>query len=312
MSTSTRQAYRPSYQPAAGAYDVSRPAGRCDCGQEVTVEELFTHDCPNDIRAMRQAVRTIEGIPATGQRDSLDVPEWRGGAGGHSPARRRGPSPKQVDWLLDLYAKAGEDAAERVAELRDGNHASAEITRLRALIARRNAEQPAPPRENGCKPNRYSGDCRFCGGAVPAGEGLLCRVDDRWAVEHKAGECRPAQGHTAANAGTLADVAEGHYAIESTGHNDLAFYRVDRPTEGDYAGRTFVKLIVGGKPDRNMPRSHVAGILERIAADPREASRRYAAEIRRCARCNRQLTDEASRRDADVNGGYGPECVKHV
>jgi hypothetical protein len=98
--------------------------------------------------------------------------------------------------------------------------------------------------------------------------------------------------------------AAGHYAIVSTGDNDLAFYRVDRPTEGDYAGRVFVKLIVGGHPDRNVRRDHVAGILARIAADPHAAAR-YGQQIGRCHVCNRTLTDQASRA-----AGIGPECAK--
>jgi Family of unknown function (DUF6011) len=309
-TTHTRQAYRPSHRPAAGSVDVSRPAGRCDCGLEVTVEELFSHECPNDIRNLRSALRAVEGTPGTGPADSLDVPEWRGGAGGHSPARRRGPSPAQIDLLQRLYVEAEEHDAEAAAEvatsLVDGKAASREIDRLIALRKARTAEPAAEAREQGCTPNRYPGDCRFCGSHVEARQGLLCRVDGRWAVEHKAGQCSPSQGNTAASPVTLADVPAGHYAIRSTGANDLVFYRVDRPTKGNYAGRTFVKMIVGGKPDQNVRRDHVAGILERIAADP-DAGTRYGQELGQCCQCNRTLTDETSRRL-----GIGPECRKHI
>lgn len=299
-TTTTRQAYRRSYAPPAGSVDVDRDAGTCGCGQQVTLSQLFEHDCPLDVRNTAQ--RSARPDVATSHRDSLDVPEWRGGAGGHSPSRRSAPSPKQVSWLLDLYAKAGEDGAEQVAQLRDRTHASAEIERLQSVIRARNAAvQPAPQADRGCTPNRYPGDCRFCGGHVDAQEGLLCRVDGRWAVEHRDGQCDAAQAHTAAPAATV-DVPAGHYAIQSTGANDLAFYRVDRPTEGDYAGRTFVKLVVGGKPDRNVRRDHVAGILARIAAD-QGAAQRYGTELGRCSSCNRTLTDQLSR-----SLGIGPEC----
>jgi hypothetical protein len=102
---------------------------------------------------------------------------------------------------------------------------------------------------------------------------------------------------------TLPDVPSGHYAIPSTGDNDLAFYRVDRPTEGQHAGRVFVKMIVGGHPDMNVRRDAIAGILARIAADP-EAGPRYGQTIGRCCRCNRTLTDETSRA-----AGIGPDCA---
>lgn len=103
---------------------------------------------------------------------------------------------------------------------------------------------------------------------------------------------------------TLPEVPAGHYAIESTGDNDLVFYRIDRPTEGKYAGRTFVKMVVGGKPDQNVAYSHIAGILARIIeAGIAASATTYGREIGRCHRCNRTLTDETSRAY-----GIGPEC----
>jgi hypothetical protein len=297
-TTSTRQAYRPSYAPAPGSVDLTTTS-RCSCGQLVTLEELFSHDCPDDLR---NVARDRVAVP-TGPSDSLDVPEWRGGAGGHSPSRRS-PSPKQLDYLASLMERAGYDperVAHEVSIIRDSRQASAEIDRLKRQAA---AAQPEAKREDSCRPNRYAGPCRFCGSDVAAGSGLLCRVDGRWAVEHKAGACGPAEAHTAANPVPSVDVPAGHYAIPSTGGNDLAFYRVDRPTEGDYAGRTFIKLVVGGHPDRNVKRDHVAGILARIAADD-DAAARYGREVGHCYVCNRSLTDALSRQL-----GIGPECRK--
>ena len=108
----------------------------------------------------------------------------------------------------------------------------------------------------------------------------------------------------------LPDVPAGHYAIASTegAANAIAFYRVDRPTEGDYAGGTFVKRIIGGRPDSNVPRGHVAGILARIVeAGVAESQLLYRQEIGTCAKCNRRLSNDYSRAVS-----YGPECIKHV
>jgi len=101
------------------------------------------------------------------------------------------------------------------------------------------------------------------------------------------------------------DVPEGHYAVASeTGNNDLDFFRVDRPTEGKWAGRTFVKRVVGGKPDFGVRGEAAVKVCERIvAAGVREAALLYGQEIGRCCRCNRHLTDEDSRAF-----GMGPDC----
>lgn len=100
-------------------------------------------------------------------------------------------------------------------------------------------------------------------------------------------------------------VAQGYYAIASlTGNNDLDFFRVDRPTEGKWAGRTFVKRVIGGKADSPVWGSTARAALGAIiAAGERSAAQRYGQEIGRCGRCNRHLTDETSRAY-----GLGPDC----
>lgn len=300
-TTTTRRAYRPHHNPTE---PVVRPS-RCSCGQIFAdLGELMGHECPDDIRV---AGRRPRPDVATTKGDSLDVPEWRGGAKGHTP-RDLMATAKQVAYLRKLLADraALADAFPHPEAL-----TKSEASRIIDAVAKTPADAPAAPapQATGCRPNRYAGPCRHCGADVPAEAGLLCRQDGRWAVEHKDGGCKPASGHTAAPEATpapAADVPAGHYAIPSTGDNDLAFYRVDRPAKGAYAGRTFVKLVVGGHPDRNVPRSHVAGILARIAADP-DAGPRYGQTIGRCCRCNRHLTDETSRA-----AGIGPECRRHI
>lgn len=105
--------------------------------------------------------------------------------------------------------------------------------------------------------------------------------------------------------GGYPDVPEGHYAVPSaTGNNDLDFYRVDRPTEGRWAGRTFVKVVIGGHPDYAVKGVHAVAVLNRIldfGVEP--AAIQYGQQIGRCYRCNRHLTDETSRRL-----GIGPDC----
>jgi hypothetical protein len=104
--------------------------------------------------------------------------------------------------------------------------------------------------------------------------------------------------------GECPDVAEGYYAVASaTGSNDLDFYRVDRPTEGRWAGRVFVKRVIGGHADTPVRGKEAHEALVRIAVDADAAARLYGQEIGRCGRCNRHLTDDESRAY-----GIGPKC----
>lgn len=117
---------------------------------------------------------------------------------------------------------------------------------------------------------------------------------------------KKAKEQAAAPAPESVDVPAGHYAIDTTAgaSNSVAFYRVDRPETGQWAGRTFVKRMVGGKPDERVPYAQAAGILQRIKdAGIEEAGLRYGREIGRCCACNRVLTNDESRAL-----GIGPEC----
>lgn len=152
------------------------------------------------------------------------------------------------------------------------------------------------------RPNRYAGPCAHCGGWVPANAGVLVSGrNGRWAAGHVV--C-PAEPVARPARPSQPDVAAGYYAIvDATGRNDLRFYRVDRPTEGRWAGYTFVKEVIGGHADQRVARDAVDGILAAITADP-EAGPRYGREIGRCYACHRHLTDEVSRA-----AGIGPDCA---
>lgn len=156
--------------------------------------------------------------------------------------------------------------------------------------------------------NRFAAPCRRCGVSIPAESGSLLRVDGTWVVEH-IGDCpervaapAPAPGPAAVN------VPAGHYATPSrTGNNDLDFWRVDRPTEGRWAGRVFVKRMIGGHPATPVRGSEAHAALAAIADYGIDrAATLYGVEIGRCYVCNRTLTDETSR-----VLGIGPDCRGH-
>lgn len=100
---------------------------------------------------------------------------------------------------------------------------------------------------------------------------------------------------------TLPDVREGRYAVEHEGV--LKFYRVDKPQDGKWAGRTFVSVQASDDFHPIKSWESKVEILKLIAADPQEALLRYGREIGRCGHCGRTLTNEESRQY-----GIGPIC----
>lgn len=99
------------------------------------------------------------------------------------------------------------------------------------------------------------------------------------------------------------DVPAGRYAV--TGEDgSTKFYRVDRPTEGKWAGYVFVKVQAGDELHPLKGRTAKDGVLRKIAADGiQEAMLRYGREIGECGHCGRTLTNEESR-----ELGIGPIC----
>lgn len=102
--------------------------------------------------------------------------------------------------------------------------------------------------------------------------------------------------HTKTN---LPDVPAGRYAIGTP----AKFYRVDRPTEGRWAGYTFVKVQASDEW-YNVNRTAAPAILQEIAKDPQQAMKRYGLELGRCGHCGRTLTDPES-----IAAGIGPICA---
>lgn len=101
----------------------------------------------------------------------------------------------------------------------------------------------------------------------------------------------------------LPAVPAGRYAVEQDGV--LRFYRLDCPTEGKWAGYTFLKVQAS---DEFWPIKDAATktqVLSAIAADPRAALERYGKELGVCGICGRTLTDEESR-----SIGIGPVCIE--
>lgn len=114
----------------------------------------------------------------------------------------------------------------------------------------------------------------------------------------------PKRSSESTSSGAWPKVPAGYYATTSrTGNNDLDFWCVQEGT-GRWEGRTFVKRVIGGRPEVPVRGKEARTALETILADgPESAAVLYGRTIGRCYVCNRTLTDEESRRL-----GIGPVC----
>jgi hypothetical protein len=114
----------------------------------------------------------------------------------------------------------------------------------------------------------------------------------------------------------LGRIPAGRYALDSApdaqGATHTVFWHLDKPEDGKWSGWSFLKVQRGPdtgrfstiRPD-GLASPAAASILEKIAIDPLAAAARYGHELGRCGICDRELTDETSRRL-----GVGPVCLK--
>lgn len=102
-------------------------------------------------------------------------------------------------------------------------------------------------------------------------------------------------------------VPAGLYALPA-GDGAWDFYKVVEGT-GKWAGRTFVNRFRSDFEDRltAAEQRRTLGLI--AAAGAETAGRAFAEHTQCCRRCGRMLTDIPT---ATKNGGWGPECVKHV
>jgi hypothetical protein len=133
--------------------------------------------------------------------------------------------------------------------------------------------------------------------------GRVSQIIDRLRTLPLADANDPAQ----ANPGvTLPPPPAGRYALLGD-DGVVRFYRVDRPTDGRWAGYTFLKPVYGSpgslRTGERLQRSTERRVLAEIAADPKTASIRFGKELGHCGVCGSPLTNEESR-----ELGIGPVC----
>ena len=168
--------------------------------------------------------------------------------------------------------------------------------------------------------NKYPSRCACCCEHVEAGAGVLAdvvllefahaTVDTRGPVPmgQSAGRSTLSRAvycaFCAAQRNSTALPPNGHYAVHDR-NGKLQFFKFQRSFGLSASIRPRCKLVLGGKPDTPIVGLFAAELVTRALENPAGAALRYAQELGRCSRCNRTLTDEASRAR-----GLGPECAE--
>lgn len=158
--------------------------------------------------------------------------------------------------------------------------------------------------------NKYPSRCARCFEHVGAGAGVL--ADVVLLNEHDAHTTRGTLSRAvycafcASKRNETALPPDGHYAVYDRDLK-LQFFKLARFPRSERRGTTVnpsCKLVLGGKPDTRITGTFATELVARALENPAAAALRYAQELGRCSRCNRHLTDEASRAR-----GLGPECA---
>jgi hypothetical protein len=98
----------------------------------------------------------------------------------------------------------------------------------------------------------------------------------------------------------------GHYALYHTIEQKTHHFKVDMPTDGRWAGYTFLSSVTGDKhtPIKGQLK---AQILSAIKRNPIEAAALYGRTTGVCGICHRTLTVQES-----VDRGIGPICYEKL
>jgi hypothetical protein len=97
-------------------------------------------------------------------------------------------------------------------------------------------------------------------------------------------------------------IPDGNYAIRVG--DVVKFYRVS--TNKGYKN---VQVRASDALFMQYGKAGIAILHRIVEAGLAESRMLFVAELDRCCKCGRSLTDEESRANARVNGGYGPDCA---
>lgn len=223
-------------------------------------------------------------------------------------ARTFGTDDRQAEFFSNYGATSYADAGQKILEAQR----IAEAEKAGRAAARAHISAPAPkvtPRLASDKAVDYL--VSLSARKTPHVEESVIRIwaakTDRADVSRKIDELkamadatRPQGPETVA---PVSDVPAGRYAVTGD-QGQTVFVKVDRPTEGRWAGKTFVKIQAGDEWIRIGFGAQKALLAKIGVAGAEAASKRYGHEIGACGVCGRTLTNEESR-----EAGIGPKCA---
>jgi hypothetical protein len=216
--------------------------------------------------------RTVNGVPTYrdgGSRESYTV-GYGGERNYQTPARQGGPKPISEPQKKLLRDLATERDLTQLVPGLDGTSIDTYTTREASALIKR---MLALPRLN----------------AAP--------------VVEAAPEPTPAPAAPARARLDFKAIPDGNYAVREDGV--VKFYRVSTGRNG------YKNVQVRASDELHMlfSRAGIAVLHRIVEAGLAESRMLFVTELGRCCRCGRSLTNKASREDALVNGGFGPECV---
>lgn len=128
---------------------------------------------------------------------------------------------------------------------------------------------------------------------------------------------RPSQWSFSTPLELVTQIRDGRYAVKPMPDKPFTFLRVSRPKRGKSQGCLIIqtqhsewyKPAITIYPTGSLWifNTRIDRELMITAVDPINATIRYGAELGRCSRCGRELTDERSRYYS-----IGPECEKYM
>lgn len=228
-------------------------------------------------------------------------------------------------WLAPLKGDIAPDPSDTVAEVEDGRRESdgsigvkhprtAEVLEWLHNYAGRNefVLDVQHKVKNGRVANGRNVGQRKAYRLSKAQVEALAKVKDREAEWAKARVERPKSGLN-----LWAVLPYGTtYACAENERGTLSFVKMDKVERGKWADWVFVKAVIGGnedmrlgsqRPDSDDYSGQWTEVLRNVCADVVGAVARYGLELGVCGVCNRQLTNDESRRL-----GIGPVCLSRL
>lgn len=101
-------------------------------------------------------------------------------------------------------------------------------------------------------------------------------------------------------------IIPGYYALYHKVEERTYHFKLDMPTEGRWAGYTFLSQVSGDKHTA-IKGAQKAQILNAIKRDPIESAALYGKTTGTCGICHRTLTVQES-----VDRGIGPVCFEKL